>query len=94
MTYEKILYTIQNKIQNLKRERLEPGCIVVDHDTLYTLLEENNKESYGPVFRSFELQKAPFIDKLYGLPLSLIEIEYRSDKERKPYIEVYAKGHR
>ena len=89
-TAEEIIDIIWKKIQNIKRRRLEPGCVIVDYETKYTLFEyrpDNGRIS--PVYQMYEGISKIYMDKIFGLPLSVIEVE--ENEEQIEYIEVFAK---
>lgn len=94
MEYQDMLLDIKSKIENIKREGLKPECVVLDKTTYYEIIKKNETDQMSPVWRSFTLPSAPYIDMIYGLPISTINVDYEDEKEKKPYIKVYAKGKR
>ena len=87
MQVEKIFHAIRDKIENIKRNRLKPGAIVVSREIYRDISsgyysEERNGMTY-PFFPDFSSMNEPHFDKLFGIPISILQT---SDKE---FIGVY-----
>ena len=89
MELNDIFHTVHDKIMKIKQDRLKPGAIVVSSKIYHEIAsgyysERRNGMTY-PFFPDFSSMSEPHFDKLFGIPISVIQT---SDKE---FIGVYAK---
>jgi len=89
MELNDIFHTVHDKIMWIKQKNLKPGAIVVSSKIYHEIAsgyysEERDGMTY-PFFPDFSSMNEPHFDKLFGLPISILQT---SDKN---YMEVYAK---
>ena len=84
-----IFHTVWEKMREIKRDRREPGSVVVSHEIHRVIADGyyssgRDGKSY-PFFPDFSVMGPDMHDKLFGLPLSTL------NTNNKNYIEVFAK---
>ena len=89
MKIDKIFDTVFDKIEYIKKDRREPGAIIVSNEIYREIA--NGYYSPGrdgktyPFFPDFSVMGPKMHDKLFGLPLSTL------NTNNIDYIEVFAK---
>jgi len=88
MTIEEIFTEVKNQIYNIRRKGLKPGSIVVSKEIFYDIQANMfMKKDYSyPFFPDYTQASEIRYDKLFGLPIAIINTNYEN------FIQVYAKG--
>lgn len=88
MKPEDILHEIRTRMQNIKRDRREPGAVVVSSKFMRIIQDgyyDNSKEYAYPFFPDFSQFGEERHDKVFGIPISVIQTQ------KEDYLEVYPK---
>ena len=85
MDIKEILFKIQTGIVNKKQQHLKPNIVVVSKEIYYEISSGyySDKSEPYPFFPMYSVMADPATDKIFGIPLAIIE---SSDKD---YLEIF-----
>lgn len=85
---DKVIETIMRKINDIKASGEEPGAVIVDTHSRFLIMRHKSVYRYASPFVAAceTAQDKPMYDRIFGLPLGVIETE-----QGQQFVKVYKK---